>query len=378
MIWLGPERREMQITRLSWNHYRIAAALALFGGVTQGASGQYTATILDTGGMFAAPHGIGGGQIVGYGPDGFLRHALLWTSSAASPTDLHPAGFVVSEARGTDGIQQVGYGELAGQVANALLWSGTAASVVNLHPAGFTDSVGEAIYGGQQAGWGIISGGQSHALLWSGTAASAVDLNPSGFDNSSAYGIYGSQQAGYGHTGGADHALLWSGTAASAVDLNPTGYNYTYAFGTYGTQQVGVGIDSVFGNTHALLWTGTAASAVDLTPAWSTYALATAVSAGNLQVGYAWDATFSTSYALAWNGTASSAINLNSFLPSNFLYAYASGVDELGNIVGFAYDDNFDPHVIVWSPQAVPEPGSMALLAGLALPGVIFLRRCRK
>src|SRR2546425_8460222 len=50
--------------------------------------------------------------------------------------DLHPDGFAYSEAVGTFGGQQVGYGILNTGYAHALLWSGSAASVVDLHPAG--------------------------------------------------------------------------------------------------------------------------------------------------------------------------------------------------------------------------------------------------
>ena len=49
--------------------------------------------------------------------------------------DLNPAGATYSEARGASGANQVGYSTVGG-VISASLWSGTAASWVNLHPAG--------------------------------------------------------------------------------------------------------------------------------------------------------------------------------------------------------------------------------------------------
>jgi hypothetical protein len=108
---------------------------------------------------------------------------------------------------------------------HALLWSGTAASAVNLHPAGYDASAAYGVSGAYQVGDGFspTSGGFSHALLWNGSAASAVDLHPAGFDSSGAAAVSGAYQVGSGilTSSGARHALVWNGTAASAVDLHP-------------------------------------------------------------------------------------------------------------------------------------------------------------
>lgn len=58
--------------------------------------------------------------------------------STGVPTNLHPAGFSYSEANGTNGIRQVGVGAPGNPGDNpghALMWTSTADSVVDLHPA---------------------------------------------------------------------------------------------------------------------------------------------------------------------------------------------------------------------------------------------------
>lgn len=108
------------------------------------------------------------------------------------------------------------------------MWRGTAASVVDLHPTGFLHSDAFAASELNQVGAGTFSipggGSRVHALLWSGTAESVVDINPDGIVRSIAQGVNEDNQVGYGSgpaTGSFDHAFVWSGTAESAIDLHP-------------------------------------------------------------------------------------------------------------------------------------------------------------
>jgi hypothetical protein len=86
-------------------------------------------------------YGVGGGQEVGVGlaADG-LNRAIVWSGSANSAVELHPTGFDSSTAYGTNGIYQVGFGSVEGDLGgipsnihHALLWNGSAASVVDLN-----------------------------------------------------------------------------------------------------------------------------------------------------------------------------------------------------------------------------------------------------
>jgi hypothetical protein len=106
-----------------------------------------------------------------------------------------------------------------------MLWNGTADSAVDLGPTnlnGINESEALGTNGTQQVGFGYVMGtSNDQAILWNGTAASAVDLNPSGYSYSEAFATNGTFQVGYGRAPGpiSDHALLWAGTAGSVINL---------------------------------------------------------------------------------------------------------------------------------------------------------------
>jgi hypothetical protein len=151
-------------------------------------------------------HQVGGVEYVAFEVAN-IHHAALWKGTAASFVDLHPAsGYFQSEAVAVAGDQQVGWGATRedGFGKHALLWSGSAASVVDLHPninsqSGDPDffyySVATGTNGIQQVGGGEVwevFRTRRHALLWNGTSESAVDLHlllPPGFTESWAHTI---------------------------------------------------------------------------------------------------------------------------------------------------------------------------------------------
>ncbi len=213
------------------------------------------------GGIGSWAYGVDGGQQGGaytWGaiPSWKSLRAMLWTGSAASAVDLNPAAFTFSSISGVGGGQQVGQGHMyyyvnkkVGYVDeyHALLWTGSAASAVDLHPAAFASSGADGVGDGQQVGYGAYADGTMHALLWTGTAASVVDLHPAAFTSSGAYRVAAGQQVGWGMLAdGTTHALVWTGSAASVVDLNaflPTGF----------TDAVAAGIDAA-GNVVGYAW----------------------------------------------------------------------------------------------------------------------------
>ena len=292
--------------------------------------------------------GVSGGQQVGDGTtENGLGHALFWRGSAASVVDL-VSGFE-AEATATCGGQQVGHGDRY-HYRHALLWRGSAASVVDLNPSGVTSSEALGTSGREQVGFGIPDTGGGHALLWHGSATSVVDLNPSGFIGSRALGTDGRTQVEWGVVateipeahGVTHHALLWRGSADSVVDLTPRGFIESEATSTSSGQQVGSGYSLRDGLMHALLWRGSAASMVDL----GSGSMAKGTN-GREQVG------FSNEHAVLWHGTAASVVDLHVFLPQGFESSDAWGIDAVGDIVGSAsgpepYSSNVSSHAILW------------------------------
>jgi len=301
------------------------------------------------------------GQAVGVG---VLSGALLWSCGSDSPIDLNWGGYW-AQANATSGTQQVGSGDNPTNVYyHALLWSGTPESIVDLNPAGYYASEAVGVCGNQQIGDGLDSITRwPHALIWYGSASNFVDINPDGFVESWASGTSGSQQVGGGAGNGGIHALLWSGTAASVVDLNPPGFSFSEAYGISGDQQVGTGFGPATGtNFHALLWYGTPSSAVDLNPSGWTVSQCSGCY-GNYQVGAASLTEVTGTYAgiyqhaMLWSGTSNSAVDLHQYLSSDYTNSSAFGIDEYGNIAGWAYGQGVGQHAIEW----VPLPNSIVI-----------------
>ncbi|HEX8558858.1 MAG TPA: hypothetical protein VF668_12170 [Pyrinomonadaceae bacterium] len=252
---------------------------------------------------------VGGGQQVGSANN----HAALWLGTAASRVDLNPAQWDQSVAAGVAGGRQVGWATRRvlcttkkGSCSDGrrteihpFMWSGSAASAVDLTPLGLgfgagralgTDGVQQVGFGQQVLGINAFSG--PFAVVWSGTADSAVNLNPPDSGSSQANAVSGGQQVGFGYY--PHRALLWSGSAESVVELQPDGFAASEANATNGVQQAGSGfVGDAFtmeGHSHALVWAGSAASAVDLNqflPPGFTDAAATGIDAAGNVVGWA-------------------------------------------------------------------------------------------
>lgn len=316
--------------------------------------------------------GIEGGQQVGHS-NIFLTggsHALLWSGSPQSLVNLHPAGFHNSFAMGADGGRQIGYAEMENPFRqNAILWSGSAQSYVNLHPAGFWHSAGLGIGGGVQVGGGTLQPephGSPRALLWRGTAESVVDLHPSGITGAStAYDTDGVQQVGAVGMGGPFHAALWEGTRESFINLNPPGADSSWAYSVANGEQAGYAGFSGQPRISAVVWHGSAQSFVSLNPGagWGSKLFATN---GIQQAGLAAAPGPSPIHAAVWSGTANSMIDLHAFLPPQFRgageHSEAMGIDEFGNVVGWAIDlgTNGGARAVMW---VVPEPATVVALS---------------
>lgn len=342
--------------------------------------------------------GVGGQQRVGAArlagaalPEN--THAFLWTGNSPTPIDLHPANWTYSWAHATDGIHQVGYVE--GQNPpysnrRAALWSGTPESLVLLSPLsdwGFSEAV--AIAGNQQVGFvdssfcgngtgSATDGGggctyRIHAMVWSGTPESRVDLHPTalaganapGDQRSRALDTDGASQVGYvdlilplggGSYTSETHALLWHGTGTSAIDLHPQGWDASYAYGVKNNTQVGYGIETAgFSDITAFVWHGSAQSRVALGEG-TVLDTNGATHVGAIGVN-------NSSHAFRWDGDSGSGFDLHNLLPAGYINSGASGINDAGDIIGWAQKPSGYLVGVLWSnttPNVAPTVSIMS------------------
>ena len=225
--------------------------------VWNGTAASFT-DLTPSGYSFSYCLGVHNGEQVGYAQNQSYfvtaSHAFSWLGTASSGVDLHPAfGYAFSRATGCRDGEEVGYvssiaypdGDSSGyrSTSRAVKWNGSAASAVDLHPVGYVASEAVCTSGTQQGGWGLTFSGVSqsqHAMLWSGSPETAVDLHPVGYTDSKVTAMFGSRQVGEGWIGtqgiygSVRHALAWNGSADTVVDLNqylPAGYANAVATG---------------------------------------------------------------------------------------------------------------------------------------------------
>lgn len=319
---------------------------------------------------------------------GGFNHAAVWDLITGRVTDLHPGGmYYDSRVGGGGGGQQVGTASANGSslvIQHAFLWRGTSASRVSLHPAGATLSFANDTDGTVQVGSTFgqdVLNTDIRPALWRGTAASYVDLTPThlGITGGGVMATAGGKQVGFGFRRPLSRnwrfALMWSGTAASVVELlPPEGFNASMALGLAPGQQVGEASNAGQPGTHAVLWTDDPDSAVDLHP--DGFSSSSAVDTNGLfQVGTVTEGTGAAQRlrAAAWAGSADSFVNLHVLLPDDYTRSGAVGINERGDVYGFAADGAGTEHQVIW--RLVPEPSGVTALVGAA--AALLLRRRR-
>jgi hypothetical protein len=311
-------------------------------------------------------------------PVGFLHNvslgtderAAIWNGPGNAYTSLHPSsGFDWTRAQAASGDRQFGFGKGAatGGLEHALTWSGSAGSVLDMHPSQFAVSRIAYAHDSHQVGiasldpGGFLQGnrGNNRALLWTDGVAGATDLHPAGHTFSEAFGTYNDVQVGVVDS----EAALWRGTAKSYVNLAKPGTWFSEAHGVFGDMQIGyanVGPDELNSESHALVWFGTAESAIDIHPDGFLRSRAFAVSAWGI-AGVAGGSNPFDIHAVAWLGPEREFLDLSVVLGSDYTESWAVGINDAGNIYGFArYVPTSKVHAIEWSPA--PEPGATLLM----------------
>ncbi|MEZ0326558.1 MAG: PxKF domain-containing protein [Fimbriimonas sp.] len=347
----------------------LAAGLSHAIALRATANAQWRVTNLHPAGAdYSEAYGVDGGRQVGNVGLAGIERASLWTGTASSWVNLHPAlATGRSAAFGLDATQQVGRAFVS-RKTRASLWSGTSSSWVDLHPGSRVNSFATAVQGGQQVGAVYdVDQWDEQASLWSGTAGSWINLHPLNAWFSAAVGVYAGQQVGHAHVGGIYRASLWSGTPGSWVDLNPEGVIQSYATAVHTGQQVGhVFMDDSAdpqpqgGLYRASLWRGTSASWVNLHPsAAGTHSFGWGVHGGQQVGSVDVDSLINgmMPHASIWTGTADSWVDLHASLPPEFTSSEARGIWHDGNgtayVVGYGYNSLTDRNeALMWTaPQ---------------------------
>ncbi|MBI5864837.1 MAG: immunoglobulin domain-containing protein [Planctomycetes bacterium] len=156
----------------------------------------------------------------------YWSHALYHPAPNYWGIVMNPGGASSAWLAAVDGPNQYGYinTPYPSPVAHAAMWSGSAASFVDLHPAGYSRSFISDAADGQAVG-SVYLGDTPHAGLWVG--GQFTDLNPPGAGGSSLSLVKGGLQAGTAN----NIPGLWLGTADSFIplpNLAPPGYTGAY------------------------------------------------------------------------------------------------------------------------------------------------------
>lgn len=225
-----------------------------------------------------------------------------------------------SGLNGMDGSSFVGYAiHYTGGHAlhHALLWLNNGATLIDLTPAGFEIAVATSISGDIQVGFvQSVFNRPQEAAIWRGSAESMQTLStPHRVASPAALSVKKSAIVGYYYSQGVQKPVLWNADTLASQELplprqsRPYESIYGFASGTNGTVHVGK-------------------VSVDLYPG------------------------FYKDLAIAWVDNPPRLINLNEFLPPNLAGAdcYATGIDEDGNIVGWATTIPSVHRAVIWKP----------------------------
>lgn len=333
-----------------FNRLLPVALVVVVAGASQ-ASG-WTCTVLDSSNPQSYALAASSGRV--YGTLG--GRATSWDANTATATDHHPTGSIISsEIWGAGGGQFVGF-FTEGSQTHAIVWNESSGTASDLHPVGFTHSYAYGTDGSQQVGAAMVAGNY-RAGFWTGSGASFVDLHPTSSGDSYAYGCYQGVQVGQA----SGRAGYWTGSASSWHELSS---GFSQARAIHGDQIVGF----TFANyAMAAMWSRQTGALTTLHPATASVSHVIGVHDG-VQVGYAMFTQGRLS-AVAWAGNSQSYVDLGQFSPTGFRETVAYSVYRTSEqiiVAGYGFDEDGYQHALMWT-QAVPEPGTMSLLAvGLA------------
>lgn len=290
------------------------------------------------------------------------QFAFTWSASTGFAYLDPLPGYVQSSARGiNDSGQVVGYSQSnTPYVLRASLWEqGKPATDIGAFPSGdySPGSVAKAINNaGQVVGNSTCSDGHDHGFVWTagadlqdlGTDTSANGIN----DHGTVVGTHGANGFIWDDANGMRDFSLSSSWSTAAIDVNNSGQVVAKTYSGI------AGLSYLWQEGHDPICLGTLSG--------SSYAVATDINNLGQIIGLSNDQPF------VWD-----SVNGIQALPSLAgLSVYrASAINDNGTIAGYAYDDQGNSHLLIWS---VPEPSSLfALLAGIGSVCSLALKRRR-
>lgn len=331
------------------------------------------------------------GQAVGNNAYSFSygAHAVLWENGSTVPTPLPylPSPYN-NWAQAMDINDQ---GQVAGESVMASTYQGQAClwenKTANPTPLGFLpDHDTSLAYGMNNAGQ-VVGGSTVYtnwdtwrAVLWQNdTIQNLGVLDAWPRSNASAINDLGVVVGGVGTSGGAQRATLWYGGVAGYLG-EPAGHTRSGAVDINNLGDVVGSSGPSSGQSYACWWHAGVATNLHLdapSEYQSGYSSASAINNSGQAVG--WLLT-NPSQGHQYEGRAYLWQNHSmQLLPllDGYEYATAQGINDLGQIVGFAGDGYTESRAVLWNP--VPEPSSLvALGSGLAGLGGVFFRRRRR
>lgn len=285
------------------------------------------------------------------------QFARLWNIQTGTFVDLNPPGYLRAGIRAIAGRTQLGWRSTSGN-HRACFWRSTPESCVELHPKGFVYS--DALGGDSnlQVGWGERADGRYVGLAWRGTRESVVTMLPTGYASSFCLATENGRIVGHaGSYSAPSGAALWSSTNPDDFIILPTVGRYPYGGGEAsdirGEFIVGFASLAFYPYiAHAAVWRGPKHVFYDLHD--SSWRQSQMTSTNGVQhVGIVTpDLNSSATHAILWTGTNRQFVDLHQYLPpGQFWSSEAWGILPDGTVIGTAYRQSYwQPTAVVWIP----------------------------